>query len=134
MSRILLSITLLLSLTLLGCSNHVQLSGRVTYSDDKTPLEAGTVIFQTETFFARGDIGADGKYILSTQKTNDGLPPGKYQVFVNSAYRYEASSGVETPLITSKFASPETSGLTVDVDASTKTYDFEVDRMPGTKK
>ena len=117
---------------MIGCSNHVSLSGRVTYSDDGTPLEAGTVIFQAEKFYARGDILADGKYSLATHRPNDGLPPGKYQVFVNMAVRSEAGS--EIPLITSKYTSIETSGLEVDVNRSTKTFDFQVDRAPRARR
>ena len=123
-------------LFLVGCSNHVSLSGRVTYSDDGTPLEAGTVIFQPvvepEKFYARGEIREDGKYVLATARPNDGLPPGKYQVYVSSAYR--VVNETEVPIITSKYTSAETSGLEVDVDRSTKTFDFQVDRAPGTKQ
>ena len=126
------------SLFLTGCSDHVSLSGRVTYSDDGSPLESGTVIFQTAALFARGEIGKDGKYVMATMRPNDGLPPGQYRVFVNSAYRYEFPEGGgpanEILLITHKYTSPETSELVVDVDRSTRTFDFQVDRMPGTKK
>jgi len=135
---ILLFIAFTLPLFLVGCSDHVQLSGQVTYSDDGTPLEAGTVIFQTDTFQARGSIGAEGRYTLATLKEGDGLPPGKYTVYVNSAFRGELPPGAAFPvqieLITPKYASPDTSGLEVDVDRSTRTFDFQVDRAPGSKR
>ena len=126
----------LLPLLLVGCSNHVSLSGQVSYSDDGTPLESGTVIFQPEVgadkFYARGEIREDGKFILATARPQDGLPPGKYHVFVNAAFRYE--NNTEIQLITNKYTSPDTSELVVDVDRSTKTFDFKVDRAPGSKK
>jgi len=130
-------IAILLPLFLIGCDNgHVSLSGKVTYSDDGTPLEAGTVIFQpvvgAEKFHARGEVGVDGKYVLATYSPKDGLPPGKYQVYVNGAFLYENEK--EIPLISRKYTRAETSELVVDVDRSTKTFDFQVDRIPGAKR
>jgi len=129
---------IVLPLLLIGCSNHVQLSGTVTYSDDGTPLETGMVVFETETFYSRGVILEGGKYTLITHKPKDGLPPGKYQVYVNGAIRSEllpdGTVAAEIPLITSKYSSPDTSGLEIDVDRSTKTFDFQVDRAPGSKR
>ena len=137
MNRALLFV-IVLSLFFVGCSDHVSLSGRVTYSDDGSPLESGTVVFETKNYFARGEIGKDGKYVMATMRPNDGLPPGQYQVYVNGAYRYEVPEGGglanEILLITHKYTSPETSGMVIDVDRSTKKFDFQVDRMPGTKK
>jgi hypothetical protein len=129
----------LLFFSLIGCSNHVKLSGRVTYSDTGEPLEAGTVIFlaESETFQARGEIGQNGSYVLATLRENDGLPPGNYRVYVNSAYRYETRENAPTTeirLITDKYTSPETSGLMFKVDHVTKKFDFQVDRAPGSKK
>jgi hypothetical protein len=130
---------MLLLIGLTGCSNHVKLSGRVTYSDTNEPLEAGTVIFlaESETFQARGEIEKNGSYVLATLRENDGLPSGNYRVYVNSAYRYETQENaptIEIRLITDKFTSPETSGLVFQVDRSTKKFDFQVDRAPGSKK
>ncbi|MDR2439821.1 MAG: carboxypeptidase-like regulatory domain-containing protein [Planctomycetaceae bacterium] len=124
---------------LTGCSDHVKLSGRVTYSDTNEPLETGTVIFlaESEAFQSRGEIEKNGSYVLATFRENDGLPPGNYRVYVNSAYRYETQeNGLsnEIRLITDKYTSPETSGLMFKVDHLTKKFDFQVDRDPGSKK
>ncbi|MDR1268779.1 MAG: carboxypeptidase-like regulatory domain-containing protein [Planctomycetaceae bacterium] len=132
-------IILVLITGLIGCSNHVKLSGKVTYSDTGEPLESGTVIFlpESETFQARGEIEKNGSYVLATFKENDGLPPGNYRVYVNSAYRYETRENAPTAeirLVTDKFTSPETSGLVFKVDSSTRNFDFQVDRAPGSKK
>ena len=125
-----------LPLFLIGCSDHVSLSGRVTYSDDGTPLETGTVFFEAETFQARGPIGADGKYTLATHRPGDGLPPGRYKVYVGGASRYDTRSDgsiTQVMLITYDYAGPDTLGLVVDVDRSTRTFDFQVDRAPGSR-
>ena len=122
---------------LIGCGNgHVDLSGRVTYSDNDAPLEAGTVFFQpvvgAEQFYARGEIGKDGKYVVATLNPKDGLPPGKYQVYINGAFLYENEK--EIPLISNKYTVAETSELVLDINRSTKTFDFQVDRVPVSKK
>ena len=120
----------------LGCgSGKVSLRGTVTYSDDGTPLEAGTVSFQADASFARGVINKDGTYTASSVSAKDGLPPGHYKVYISGANRQVgvAASGEPNlePLIDKKYESPETSGLAVDVDRSTKTFDIQVDRAPG---
>lgn len=114
-----------------GCGNgFVGMKGRVTYSDNGEPLEAGTVTFTSEMFQARGDIEKDGNYVIGSLTDNDGLPPGTYTVYISNADSLSGSqeNPVKTPLIDGKYASPKTSGLSVIVDGSTKKYDFTVDR------
>ena len=128
-----LTIILLLVPITFGCgSGKVQLSGTVTYSDTGEPLEAGTVAFQTEKFFARGTLGTDGKYVVSSISANDGMLPGKYRVYISGAHRQigETAEGtpIMEPLIEAKYELPETSGMTLEVDKNTKTFDIQVDR------
>jgi hypothetical protein len=125
---------------LIGCSNHVPLRGKVTYSDDGTPLEAGMVCFVSPNgFLSRGDIKNDGMYIVGTNKSNDGLPPGDYSVYIiqteqNIQQPMRGSDGQDTFVdvtverIDRKYASPRTSGITATVDRTTKTFDFQVER------
>ena len=116
----------------LGCGNQVSLKGRVTFSDDGAPLTVGTVCFQNDKLLERGNIDASGYYTMGTFKDRDGLPPGEYQVF----FALPASFGTDTsgkPVlispVDSKYISPETSGLSLTVNASTKKYDIVVDRL-----
>ncbi|MDR0871634.1 MAG: hypothetical protein LBN39_12665 [Planctomycetaceae bacterium] len=118
---------------LTGCSEKVGLSGKVTYSDDGSPLETGQVCFTTDTYFSRGNIKENGVYTLGSDKETDGLPPGTYRVYVAYA---AVENGVDkngdailVPLIDQKFADGKTSGITLTVDASTKNFDFKVDRF-----
>lgn len=116
-----------------GCSgNKVGLSGKVTFSDDDSPLTVGTVYFTTDTYEARGNIGEDGTYHVSSVKDKDGIPPGEYKVYIQGAEKNVGSTpgGYEQmePLIDKKYTSKGTSGLTVTIDKSTKTYDIKVDR------
>ena len=103
----------LLVLITVGCGdNKVQLSGKVTYSDDGTPLGVGTVGLTTETYSARGVLAQDGTYTVSSVNPKDGLPPGKYRVYISGAHRAIDRGPDEVPLyvplIDTKYETPET--------------------------
>jgi len=115
-----------------GCGQP-KVTGTVTYSDG-TPLERGSVNFQTEKHAAMGAIGKDGRYTIGGVKVGDGVPPGTYMVFITGAMGIDASnvpelqpglamvSGVTAaimPLIDMKYERPETSGLTCEVKSTT---------------
>jgi len=69
-------------ITTIGCSDKVPLRGKVTFSDDQSPLTAGTVEFQSDTILARGDLKPNGTYVLGTEKQADGIPKGTYRVTI----------------------------------------------------
>ncbi|MDR1924533.1 MAG: hypothetical protein LBQ66_09160 [Planctomycetaceae bacterium] len=103
-----------------GCSDRQQLGGRVTYTDGQ-PLEAGTVCFEKADFFSRGEIGKDGKYTVGSYGVKDGIPIGTYTVYV---------TGMEVDgLVTKKYLSGQTSGLTFTVDGKNNVFDFSVERI-----
>ncbi|MDR0705994.1 MAG: hypothetical protein LBF88_13560 [Planctomycetaceae bacterium] len=116
-----------------GCGrNHVSLSGKVTFSDDGSPVPKGTIVFVKESFQATAAIQPDGNYVAGSFSAKDGLPAGNYAVWlfgVTEILQGEA----ERSLIDSKYESAETSGLTVNVDASTKTYNLKLDRNSNKK-
>jgi len=125
----------LLTLTLIvGCNgDNVGLKGKVTFSDDGSPVTAGVVTFRKDGQIARGNIKEDGTYVVGFDKVANGLPPGNYQVYISGAHkvvgRNEATEeAIYEALIDKKHESPDTSGLTLEVTASTKTYDIKVDR------
>lgn len=131
---------------LIGCSNQVRVSGKVTF-DDGSPVTAGKVIFENDAFFqAVGQIKPDGTYRLGSYDLADGVPRGNYKVYITGAVSAEersvstraqtgeksmgkssVSMPVFTKLIHSKYEKPETSGLTCDVKKST-IYDIKVER------
>ncbi|MDR1270884.1 MAG: hypothetical protein LBK82_15320 [Planctomycetaceae bacterium] len=125
--------SLLLALLLLsGCSDKVGLGGKVTFSDDGSPLGTGTVCFETDTYLARGTLKADGSYVVGSLSEKDGLPAGNYRIYVSGAEKEigqdKDGMSIMEPLIDPKFSSGSTSGLSLDVTASTKSFDFKVDR------
>ena len=149
----------LVMILLTGCGSHVKFGGRVTYSDDDSPLTGGMVCFQADGFFVRGDIDANGNYTLGTLTATDGIPKGTYQVYLTDTEKIEAveiaavspekglaegqaSAGRNpvdgsiimggrkiTPRVNMKYASAKTSGIQVVVDGKTKRYDFQVERF-----
>ncbi|MDR1963644.1 MAG: hypothetical protein LBQ50_07685 [Planctomycetaceae bacterium] len=130
-----------LSLTLLlfsGCGDKVGLGGKVTFSDDGSPLVTGTVCFETDTYLARGTLKPDGSYVVGSLSEKDGLPPGNYRVYISGAEKEigqdREGMAIMEPLIDAKFASGSTSELSLEVTSSTKTFDIKVDRYVPTKK
>jgi len=140
MNKRLLVCACLLVVFVVGCGKgFVGLSGRITYSDTGEPLEKGTVALTNDLIMARGVIGADGKYVIGSFTAGDGLPPGTYKVYITDAVQLvgeppkPGTPGPSKmpeiiPLIDRKYASPDTSGMTLEVTAKTKTFDFQVDR------
>jgi len=125
--------------TFVGCGGGVQLTGTVTF-EDGTPLEFGTVCFRAGGLESRGDVGSGGVYRVSTNRPGDGIPPGTYAVFLINTERGEmvpipGSDGdfrdITVQTVAPKYLSPETSGLTVTIDRSTRTFDFQVERFQG---
>lgn len=124
-------LSLLILLCAVGCGGgKIKVSGKVTFSDDDSPLTVGTVYFTTESFEARGSLKADGTYTLSALKEGDGIPPGKYRVYVGDAFERVGPSENEVivPLIDQKFTSTTSSDLEFEVNSSQRTFDFKVDR------
>ena len=123
-----------------GCGQP-KVTGTVKFSDG-TPLERGSVNFQTESHAAMGSLDKQGRYTIGGVKAGDGVPKGTYKVFITGAMGLDVSkdrpvqfgSGPGTtvpiiPLIDKKYERPETSGLTCEVKSST-VFNIEVKR-PG---
>ena len=141
---------LILLCGVLGCGPNVKFGGRVTYSDDGSPLTTGMVCFESDSFLARGGLNQDGCYDLGSLNLKDGIPKGEYRVYISGADAVEEvemrqvpgqadhvtsanMSGtmggrIFTPLIDPKYREGRTSGITVMIDGSSKKFDFQVDR------
>jgi len=118
-----------------GCGgDKVSLKGKVTFKEDGSPLTSGMVCFETDTYRARGPLKPDGTYQVTSVKANDGIPPGTYKVYVFGAeVGVEETSGRmnaarSVSLVARKYTNKETSGITVEVDAKTKQFDFQVEK------
>ena len=126
-------IILLLLVVATGCGNgQVGLKGTVVFDDDGSPLPTGTVIFTTATFQARGDIDQHGTFTMGSFGTKDGLPPGTYKVGITGA-TVASNPSLDYDLITSKWASPSTSGCEITVEKGITALEIRVERNPNTK-
>ncbi|MDR2761341.1 MAG: hypothetical protein LBB88_01915 [Planctomycetaceae bacterium] len=134
-----------LLLVVVGCGNgNVSLNGRVTFSDDGSPVTAGTVCFVKDTFQATGKLNSSGYYVVGTMKSTDGIPAGVYKVYIADAKKQigtqkvqqvetdgstkEVDEPIYEILVDKKFSSSETSGLTFEVKGDSS-FDFKVDRF-----
>ncbi|MGL4594301.1 MAG: hypothetical protein ACRCUY_06190 [Thermoguttaceae bacterium] len=138
MKNQLLYLVTLVVLVLSGCGgDKLHMSGKVTYSDDGSPLTTGMVCFETPSYLARGELKPDGTYIIGSLSEKDGLPAGTYKVYVSGAQKAtgEIKGGMTEyePLIDAKFANSSTSGIEMVVDGKTKSLDFKVDRFKNKK-
>ncbi|MCL2006253.1 MAG: hypothetical protein FWG73_08850 [Planctomycetaceae bacterium] len=134
----LITFCLILGIAMLsGCSDAVQLRGTVTF-EDGSPVGIGTVCFDSGSSIARGDLQSDGTYRLSTVNPGDGIPPGTYTVYLINTERGESVprgdgnfADVIVQTVDPKFTTRASSEITVTVDKSTRTFDFEVRRYQG---
>ncbi|MDR0610723.1 MAG: hypothetical protein LBG58_11480 [Planctomycetaceae bacterium] len=115
---------------IIGCGNgHIPLRGNVTFSDDSSPVTKGTVLFVQGEFQASGDIQPDGSYVVGSYTSKDGLPLGMYEVSVIGVTDTLPGETLHS-IIDPKYETVSTSGLTINVDSSTKNYDLKLDRNP----
>ena len=124
---------------MVGCGGKPGLRGKVVFSDDKSPVTQGIIVFENESdkSVARGQLGQGGNYVVSSLKANDGLAPGRYRVYLECVETFKDNPSGGLPLIEyivdRKYEKPETSGLSIEVKKST-TFDFEVDRFDASKR
>jgi hypothetical protein len=105
-----------------GCggthSNMAEVRGRVLL--DGKALTSGSVMTLPDSGpGANGIINAQGEFSLTTRETVSGASVGKHHIAV-VALEVLANFSPEAPrksLIPQRYASPETSGLTIDVEA-----------------
>lgn len=127
----------LLVCVFIGCSKHQPVKGRVTFSDDGSPLTVGEIQFDDGQRMARATLEPDGTFIVGFEKKHNGIPPGNYRIAISGAVKkLDNPQQVYPPpmemLIDSKYADFKTSGLTLIVDETTKEYNITVDRLnPG---
>ncbi len=76
-----------LACALVGCGNpYYPVTGTISLSDG-APLTKGLIIFERiddgPPVTARGEIQPDGRFSLSTDQPDDGVPAGRYKVVIN---------------------------------------------------
>jgi hypothetical protein len=95
--------------------------GKVTYKGQ--PMTKGFVKFIPEGYGreARGELKSDGTFVLGTSKEGDGVVAGAHRVSVNIT-----DSRLARDPVIKKYANPNSSKLTADVDAEHSEFTFEL--------
>jgi hypothetical protein len=115
-----------------GCGGKLYpVHGTVTL-EDGTPLKKGMVIFEGtiegKTVMARGALQADGSYQLSTNKPEDGVPPGRYRVLINPMDLSEVPDEKKNLPFDIKYLKFDTSGLEYEVKAGANEIPIQLTR------
>lgn len=108
----------------------VDVSGTVQF-DDGTPLETGSVFLGDGKMMYYGEIQPGGRFSVGVQKDGQGIPVGKYRVWlaVNTSGYGPDGKVFEKILIDPKYESAESSGLTVVVKkGGTKPLNITVEK------
>lgn len=104
---------------LFGCDNKQKLTGTVVFSDG-APLTTGTVIFSSGTFLSRAYIKPNGSFDVGSLKDHDGIPPGKYKVYISDAFEAvpdpkNPEKELMKPFVDAKYTARETTPLEVEI-------------------
>jgi hypothetical protein len=121
----------------IGCSKNQGLSGKVTFSEDGSPLTVGMVCFENAENgkLGRGEINTNGTYVVGFESDKNGIPKGTYKVFISNAMKEngvnkKTGMPLHEHLIAPKYSNASTSGLTFTADGKTKTFNITVERPP----
>ncbi|MDR1922773.1 MAG: hypothetical protein LBQ66_00245 [Planctomycetaceae bacterium] len=122
---------LLLLHGVLGCSNSIKVSGKVTF-DDGMPLEIGKVVFEDDKHTYSSQIQKDGTFSMGQLKDGQGIPVGKYRVYIAEAIIEEFTPDSPFPkvteLVAAKYRNSQTSGFEYDIQKKTTDISLVVEK------
>ena len=110
--------TCIVAFAIAGCGPRMYpVHGKVTLPGGQ-PAANTQVLFETQSdgkvISARGDVQADGSFVMSTNKPGDGVPAGKYRVQVNPPPMLNAEAA-PVSLFNRKYEKFDSSGLEFEV-------------------
>ena len=116
-----------------GRSGLASVQGNLVYPDGRPAKElAGcTVVFEAtmpdgKPVGAVGEVDAEGRFEMTTNKPGDGAPLGTNKVSINPRWRGESDRPDPLP-VQQKYASAATSGLTVEVKPGSNSVTLTVE-------
>jgi hypothetical protein len=115
-----------------GCGRpKYPVRGVVVYDDGSPFTSGGVVAMETEidgkVVMSRGGIGKDGRFVLASEKPDDGAFAGSYRVRVLPHVVVDGPPSVGIPEAMQSF---ETSGLTFEVGSATKDFTIKLGPKP----
>jgi len=115
-----------------GCGSNVPLKGKVSYSDDGSPVTMGSIYFVSSGHMARSQLNSDGTFVVGSLRERDGLPKGTYLVYLQDTSPVVGTTPSGDPiyqrLVDAKYECETTSGITVEVPAPKGRIEIVVDR------
>lgn len=126
-------LTLFLLAGLAGCGGRLRpVEGQVVFKDGQ-PLAGGLVVFDRiepaePRLSARGNLGPDGKFRLSTYTQDDGALEGRYRVAVAPPLPEDARDIGRVQVLHRRYESVETSGLEFQVTGGKNEFRITVER------
>jgi hypothetical protein len=99
----------------------IPVKGKVSFKGQ--PVTKGVVRFEPDGYGrgASGHLQPDGSYVLTTLKEGDGVVAGHHKICIT-----ETAAPKAKDLIPKKYASPNSSTLTADVDTEHTEFNFEL--------
>src|SRR5947209_3370895 len=127
-----LAVVAVLALGLSGCgSSKYPVTGTVAL-DDGTPVTKGLIVFERvdggPPVTARGNVGPDGRYALSTDKAGDGVPPGRYRVLINPLELSDLPDEKKDFPFDVKYLKFDTSGLECLVQSGVNDFPIKLEK------
>ena len=120
----------LLLLCLSGCGGKYSTHNVEGVVTDPTgaPLADVMVVFErrVEPLVARGITDSKGRYRMGTMRPDEGAPVGTYRVCMSQQVRTDPDTAVPRRFAT-RYHSPETSGIEVQVVPGQNRFDFKLD-------
>jgi hypothetical protein len=139
--RLAFGVLVLLSLATAGCGGRgvYPVSGKVVYPDG-TPakeLKGSRVLFEGtgadgKNYSAEGEIDEDGRFTLTTTKSNDGAVAGKNRALIER--RMIDPEHAAPRVVHEKYERFETSGLEFDVQPRNNDFTITVEPVPTKKR
>jgi hypothetical protein len=118
-----------------GCGARTYpVQGKLVWPDGSpvTGVAGGSVIFEStdQPLSARGEVMADGTFVLCTYKPGDGVHPGRYRVAISQPLE-EGKDGPPSRIFLEKYENPKSSGLEATVEPKPNDFTFTLERAPG---
>ena len=77
---------------------------------------------------ARGNVGPDGRFTISTEKPGDGVPAGRYKVLVNPLDLSDVPDELKDLPFDIKYVKFDTSGLECTVPSGDNEFPIRLER------
>lgn len=120
-----------LALCVVGCNRNVHVQGTVTFNDG-APLTVGEVLFESNGFVGSGRLDKNGSFRINGASKGIGIPAGDYGVSIVGTEQPDAPLVVGSnpnfiPLVHSKYKSPSTSEISIEVKRGMKPVEITVE-------